>query len=112
MSRLLTVCVVSLALANGSSADSLGSDPSQLAKFKTALVPRKSVSPQLRASLCVQKLPELALWDGRNKISPSTAGFMYVVEHNEGNRLLLSDLHEVARLKGTRTCGESPHWDW
>jgi len=45
----------------------------------------------------VQRTPEFALWDADKKISPSAAGYVYVVEQSAGSRLLLSDLNEGLR---------------
>ena len=69
-------------------------DLSRVAKLKTFLVPRKASSPHIRASECVQKTPEMILWNAHKKITPSAIGFIYVVEENDGDRLLLSDLNE------------------
>ena len=45
----------------------------------------------------MQRTPEFVLWDADKKITPSAAGYVYVVEQSDGNRLLLSDLNEGLR---------------
>jgi tetratricopeptide (TPR) repeat protein len=68
-----------------------------MTRLKAVLVPRKSSSPQMRESECLQRTAALFLWDANKKFTPSSAGFVYVVEQNVGNRLLLSDLNEGVR---------------
>ncbi len=97
MSRVFTAWLVSFLAAATVCASARAGDLSRVMKLTTVLVPRKSCSPQIRASECVQKSPELALWDGGKKITPSAIGFVYIVEQNDGNRLLLSDLNEGIR---------------
>ena len=97
MSRVFTGCVAYLVVAMAASGELRAADRSELSKLKTALAPKKSVSPGLRGSECVQKVPELALWDGKTRVAPSVAGSVFVVLRNEGNRLLVSDLNGGGR---------------
>jgi tetratricopeptide (TPR) repeat protein len=97
MSRVRTVCLVWVVGVSAVSIDARGADKTQLSKLKTALTPKKSVSPHLRTSECVQKLHAIILGDGNKKIAPSGAGFIYLVEQNEANRLLVCDLNEGVR---------------
>jgi tetratricopeptide (TPR) repeat protein len=97
MSRVCTAYFISFVAAMAMCAFARADDPARLTRLKTVLVPRKSSSPQVRVSECLQKNPAFFLWDADKKITPSSAGFVYVVEQNKGNRLLLSDLNEGVR---------------
>ena len=97
MSRIPALCRVSLVAAIALGASARASGPADSPKLKTSLIPRKSTRPQERASECVQRTPGFCLWDADKKITPSAAGFVYLVEQSDGNRLLLSDLNEGLR---------------
>ncbi len=97
MSRVHAVCAVLLIGLNLASTEVRAADRTQLSQLKTALAPKKSVSPHLRASECVQKNPAITLRDSDKKITPSVAGFIYFVEQKEDDRLLVSDLNEGLR---------------
>ncbi len=82
------------------SAAELGHTP----KLKVSIIPRKTASAHDRASEVVQRTPDFALWDTNQKLTPSGAGHMFIVEKTDGNRWLLSDLNEGLRgwvLAGT-----------
>ena len=63
-------------------------------ELKTMLAPKKSSTPQMRPSECLQTNPQMFLSDGDKRIAPSAAGFVYVVEQKDSQRLLISDLNE------------------
>jgi tetratricopeptide (TPR) repeat protein len=87
------VLVVAVAVVGSAFASEPGGQP----KLNTSLVPRKSIRPEDRASVYLERTPEFVRWDGNTKINPSAAGFIYVVEQSDGARLLLTDLHECIR---------------
>jgi tetratricopeptide (TPR) repeat protein len=97
MSRVYAAVFVSLIAVMAVGGQSRAEDPARRAKLKTVLVPRKASTMRIRPSECLQKTPELFLWDGKKQIVPSAAGFVYVVEQNDGQRLLVSDLNEGNR---------------
>jgi tetratricopeptide (TPR) repeat protein len=97
MSRIAAGWLISIVASITVYASVWADDPTRTAKLKTVLVPRKAASPHIRESECLQKGPALVLWDAETKISPSSAGFVYLVEQNDCNRLLLSDLNEGNR---------------
>jgi tetratricopeptide (TPR) repeat protein len=87
---VLLLCVVA---ARAARASDLGTPP----KLQTALIPRKTTSPQERRSAVLQGAPDFALWDATQKIVPSSAGHVYLVEINNGAKLLVRDLSDGVR---------------
>ena len=73
------------------------SELDQAPKLKTSIIPRKASSARDRASEVVQRTPDFALWDANQKVTPSGAGHMFIVEKTDGDRLLLSDMNEGLR---------------
>ena len=73
------------------------SEPGHTSKLNVSIIPRKAASARDRASEVVQKMPEFALWDGKDKVTPSGAGHVYVVEQVDGNRWLVMDMNEGLR---------------
>jgi tetratricopeptide (TPR) repeat protein len=74
-----------------------GSEPDHVSKLRTAILPRKSTSPHDRESAVVQLTPELVLWDRQNKIVPTCAGHVFLVEQDNGRQRLLFDLNDGTR---------------
>jgi tetratricopeptide (TPR) repeat protein len=97
MSRIPTICLVVVAAAIAAGGPGRGSELEGAPTLKTSLLPRKPTRPQDVASECVQRTPEFVLWDADKKITPSAAGYVYIVEQSGGGRLLLSDLNEGRR---------------
>ena len=97
MCRFPTLRLVVLAVAVAVGGPGHGSELTDTPKLRTSLLPRKATRPADLASEFVQRTPEFVLWDADQKISPSAAGCVYVVEQSAGNRLLLSDLNEGRR---------------
>jgi len=97
MSPRAPLRLVAVLVAVAGCASARASDPADIHKLRVSLIPRKSSRPQERESECVQRTPGFVLWDGASKITPAAAGYIYVVEKSEGNRLLLSDLNEGLR---------------
>jgi Tfp pilus assembly protein PilF len=97
MSALRTVGFTALVLALAASTSIRGSEPDQFSKLKTAILPRKSISPHERASAVVQLTPDLVLWDAQKKIIPTSAGHLYLVEQDNGTERLLFDLNDGTR---------------
>jgi tetratricopeptide (TPR) repeat protein len=73
------------------------SDLGHAPKLKVSIIPRKTASALDRASEVVQRTPDFVLWDKNQKLIPSGAGHMFIVEKIDGNRWLLSDLNEGLR---------------
>lgn len=84
MSALRSVGFTALVVALAASTSIRGSEPDQFSKLKTAMLPRKSISPHERASAVVQLTPDLVLWDAQKKITPTSAGHIYLVEQDNG----------------------------
>jgi tetratricopeptide (TPR) repeat protein len=73
------------------------SEPGHTPKLKTSIIPRKASSTRDRASEVVQRSPEFSLWNADQRVTPSGAGHVFIVERTDGNRWLLSDLNEGLR---------------
>jgi len=97
MSRTATFRLVALLVAFAAGVRARASEPADLHKLKSSLLPRKSSRPQERASACVQRTPGFVLWDADRKVTPGAVGYVYLVEQSDGNRLLVSDLNEGLR---------------
>ncbi len=74
-----------------------GSDSGAPPKLKMALIPRKTTSPQDRRSAVVQAAPDFVLWDSAQKITPSSAGHVFLVAQNNGAQLLVVDQSDGVR---------------
>ena len=96
MSRIRAVAIL-FALVMAAFAAGRADELVRVAKLKTVLVPKKLSTPQMRPSECLQTNPQMFLWDGEERITPNAAGFVYVVEQKDGQRLLISDLNEGNR---------------
>jgi tetratricopeptide (TPR) repeat protein len=97
MSPMRTIRLAVTLAAIAACPSARASDHNGTPKLKTVLIPRKSSSKQDRASECLQKTPEFFLLDANRKIVPSAAGYLYLIERSDGNRVLLSDLSEGLR---------------
>ena len=93
--RLLQCVAVLTAILFGQSA--AASDAGHTPKLKISIIPRKASSTRDRASEVVQKSPEFSIWDAKNKVTPSGAGHVFLVEQIDGNRLLVMDMNEGLR---------------
>ena len=93
MSRIRAVAIL-FALVMAACAAGRADELARVAKLKTMLAPKKSSTPQMRPSECLQTNPQMFLSDGDKRIAPSAAGFVYVVEQKDSQRLLISDLNE------------------
>jgi tetratricopeptide (TPR) repeat protein len=87
--------VVLVAVIFGPSATA--SEPGHIPKLTISIIPRKAASTRDRASEVVQKIPDFSLWDAKNKVTPSGAGHVYLVEQVDGDRLLVVDMNEGLR---------------
>jgi tetratricopeptide (TPR) repeat protein len=87
--------VVLAAVFFGSFADA--SEPGHSPKLQISIIPRKAASARDRASEVVQKTPEFSIWDAKNKVTPSGAGHVFIVEQVDGDRLLVMDMNEGLR---------------
>jgi tetratricopeptide (TPR) repeat protein len=93
--RLRASALLAVAIAAGAPASA--ADPNGATTLKVVLVPRQASSELDRASECLQRTPDFALWDQSKKIIPSAAGYVYRVERAEAGRLLVSDRSEGLR---------------
>jgi tetratricopeptide (TPR) repeat protein len=93
--RLPQYAVILMAVVIGTFATA--SEPGHLSKLKISIIPRRAASARDRASEVVQKAPEFSLWDSKDKLTPSGAGHVYLVEQIDGDRLLVMDMNEGLR---------------
>jgi tetratricopeptide (TPR) repeat protein len=92
-SLLRTIVLVTVAFGNFATA----SEPGHNSKLQISIIPRRAASARDRASEVVQKTPEFSLWDRNNKVTPSGAGHVYLVEQIDGEKLLVMDMNEGLR---------------
>ena len=96
MTRRLRQCAV-IFVAVFLRPSATASEPWHNPKLKVSIIPRKAASARDRASEVVQKTPEFSLWDAKNKVTPSGAGHVFLVEQVDGDRLLVTDMNEGLR---------------